>query len=329
MLPPDFVESLTRLFGDRARFQAPLAPFTTFRVGGPAECLVEVRTSDELVEAVRMAVGAGVRVTPLGGGSNSVISDRGLPGLVLRMHGGCVREEPDGAPSAGHASPDDAALVRADAGVTMNALVRWTIARGFAGVEAFAGTPGTVGGAVFGNAHYAGRHIGDLVATVRFLTPGSGAVAEWPRSLLAFGYDYSRFHDTDDLILSAVFSLEPGADPAALRETARASLSHRKRTQPLSAPSAGCIFQNPDPALDRLPADVPYSAGALIDRAGLKGHAVGGASISTTHANFIVSDGTATAADIRALVRRCKAEVLRRFGVELREEVRWVGEFEA
>lgn len=326
MLPADFVEAVTREFGERARFEAPLAPFTTFRVGGPAECLVEARTSEEVIEAVRMAVRAGVPVTPLGGGSNSVVSDRGLPGLVLRVHGGRLWEEAD-LPSCGAAAPGTA-FVRAEAGVTMNALVRWAVARGLAGVEAFAGTPGTVGGAVFGNAHYAGRNIGDKVAAVRFLTPGTGAVAEWPRRLLAFSYDSSRFHDTDDLILSAVFELQPGADPARLRETARASLAHRKRTQPLSAPSAGCIFQNPDPGCDRLPPDVPYSAGALIDRAGLKGHAIGGARVSTTHANFIVSDGAATASDIRALVRFCRAEVRRRFGVELREEVRWVGEFD-
>jgi UDP-N-acetylmuramate dehydrogenase len=128
------------------------------------------------------------------------------------------------------------------------------------------------------------------------------------------------------VLLSARFLVQPG-EPAALRAIARASLAYRKRTQPLHAPSAGCIFQNPDPA-DGVPPGVPPSAGALVDRAGLKGARVGGAVVSPTHANFIVNDGTATAADIRALVERCRAAVRARYGIELRDEIVCLGDFE-
>jgi UDP-N-acetylmuramate dehydrogenase len=145
---------------------------------------------------------------------------------------------------------------------------------------------------------------------------------------MEFGYDRSRLQRTREVLVSARFVLGRG-EPEALRAVAHQSLAYRKRTQPLHLPSAGCIFQNPDPARgDALPEGMPPSAGALVDRAGLKGRVIGGARVSPTHGNFIVSDGTATASDIRALVRLCQAEVRSRYGVELREEVRWMGEFE-
>jgi UDP-N-acetylmuramate dehydrogenase len=322
MLPSDLLHELRAIVGaGRVRTDAPLAPLTTFRVGGPADCLVEVRTGDELASAASAARRLGVPLTIVGGGSNLVVSDRGIRGVVLRVHGGRAQQLPGGGEDA-----EASALVQADSGVTMNELVRWTIARGLAGLEAWAGTPGTVGGAVFGNAHYSGTNIADLVVSVRFL-PEAGDPVEWDASRLAFAYDTSRFQQTRDVILSAVFRLGTGAEPARLREVARESLAFRKRTQPLNAPSAGCAFQNPDPDRDIVPPGIPASAGALVDRAGLKGRAIGGASVSPVHANFIVSDGSATAADIRALVRLCHDEVLRQFGVDLRDEIRWMGEF--
>src|SRR5262245_15602062 len=194
-------------------------------------------------------------------------------------------------------SPD---RVRAEAGVTINGLVRWTVGRGLAGLEAWAGTPGTVGGAIYGNAHYAGRNIGDLTTSVQLVTL-DGRVAVVSAAEMEFRYDASRLKQTGEIVIWAEFEVRPGS-PDELRRTARASLSHRKRTQPLDTPSAGCIFQNPDPAADCVPDGIPASAGALVDRAGLKGRRIGGAQISTTHANLIVNDGRATAQDIRTLI---------------------------
>jgi UDP-N-acetylmuramate dehydrogenase len=126
------------------------------------------------------------------------------------------------------------------------------------------------------------------------------------------------------VVLSADFRVRPG-DPAALRAIARASLAYRKRTQPLESASAGCIFQNPDPAVDRVPAGIPASAGALVDRAGLKGSQEGAARVSTTHGNFIVNEGGASADEIRRLIERCREQVRARFGVELRDEIVYLG----
>jgi UDP-N-acetylmuramate dehydrogenase len=144
---------------------------------------------------------------------------------------------------------------------------------------------------------------------------------------MEFDYDYSRLKHTGEIVLWAALKVTPGHDPAVLRPVARESLAFRKRTQPLESPSAGCIFMNPDKARDRVPDGIPPSAGALVDRAGLKGAALGGARVSPTHANFIVADNTATAADIRALVERCRNAVKEQFGVVLRNEIMCLGEF--
>jgi UDP-N-acetylmuramate dehydrogenase len=302
------VASLVARFGhDRVRQDAPLAPWTTFKVGGPADVLIETRSSDEMIAALRLAKAHGCLVRVIGGGSNVLVPDAGVRGLVLRPRGGEV-------------SLVGANLVKADAAVTINGLVRWTINRGLAGLESWAGTPGTVGGAIYGNAHWKQVNIGDLVESVRLARP-DGTLLQAPADRMEFGYDDSRLKRTGELLLWAAFRVTPGAEPERLRAIARESLAFRKRTQPLESPSAGCIFMNPDPARDRIPAGIPPSAGALVDRAGLKGASIGGAQVSTTHANFIINTGSATAADIAALIDRCKAEVESQFGVALREEI--------
>ena len=302
-----FDTALAALLGEeRVARNAPLAPFTTFKVGGPADWLVTLKNAEEVRSVVQLTQEHGVPLSVLGGGSNVLVSDAGVRGVVVRVHGGEVRAI---GPSA----------VRADAGVTINGLVRWTINRGISGLEAWAGTPGTVGGAVFGNAHFQGRLISELVERVMLVT-ADGALADVPAAEMEFGYDYSRLHRTREVVLSADFRTGSG-EAAALRDVARQSLAFRKRTQPLEAASAGCIFQNPDPAREPVPAGIPASAGALVDRAGLKGAAEGKARVSLTHANFIVNEGGATAADIVGLVERCRRQVGAQFGVTLRDEI--------
>jgi UDP-N-acetylmuramate dehydrogenase len=306
--------ALERALGSgRVGRNVPLAPMTTFRVGGPAEWLIEPRGSAEVLDALRIAQRFDVPVTMIGGGSNVLVADTGIRGLVIRPRGGAIERSSDRS-------------VRADAAVTINGLVRWTINHGCAGLEAWAGTPGTVGGAVFGNAHFRGRLIGDLVVEAR-LASLDGRVFDVPRSAMDFGYDRSRLRTGGEILLSALFAVSPG-EPSALRAIARESLAFRKRTQPLDTPSAGCIFRNPDPAIDPVPDAVPASAGALVDRAGLKGLRVGGARVSPVHGNFIVNEGSATARDIRRLIERCRDAVRAKFGVVLHEEIVYLGEFD-
>lgn len=306
-----FVARWAAALGDRWQADVPLAPLTTFKVGGPAEFLADISSEAELRALVREASDAGIPVTPLGGGSNVLVADEGIRGVVVRLRLTDIERV-------------DRETVRAGAGVTINGLVRWTIGRGLAGLEAWAGTPGTVGGAIRGNAHWGGQDIATRVRSVT-LAARDGSIVDVPRDEMGFAYDRSRIIDTGEIVVAASFVVAEG-NVEELRARARASLHYRKQTQPLAMPSAGCIFQNPSPD-DAVPAGIPRSAGALIDRAGLKGLRIGGARISERHANFIVNDGGATADDIRQLIERARDEVRRRFGVELRDEVVCLGTF--
>ena len=309
----DVTRALQDAFGtERLRCEAPLRELITFKVGGPAQWLVETRGSDDVVKALRIGHDAGVPVVLLGGGSNVLVADSGVRALVIRPRGGAI-------------VPVDTGHIRADAAMTINGLVRWTITHGLAGIEEWAGTPGTVGGAVCGNAHFGGRLISELLSSVRLCTR-QGVISEVEVSAMGFGYDRSRVQTTGEVLLSADFIVSAG-DPVILRATARRSLDYRKRTQPLHLPSAGCVFQNPVPEWDVVPQGIPWSAGALVDRAGLKGAALGGARVSPTHGNFIVNEGDATASDIRGLIEQCRVAVREQFGVELREEVVYLGDF--
>src|SRR5512136_820414 len=195
-----------RLGEGRVRAPASLAPLTTFRIGGPADVLAEVRSADEALFALRLAREAGVPLTWLGGGSNVLIGDGGIRGLVVRWHGGRVET----------VAPD---RVRAEGGVTINGLVRYTIGHGLAGLADWAGTPGTVGGAIHGNAHFQGRLISQHVASVEVAAP-DGTVRELDATEMEFGYDQSRLQRTGEVTLRATFRVDEG-QPHVLRTVAR------------------------------------------------------------------------------------------------------------
>lgn len=306
-------EKLKAIAGEtRVGEHVPLGPLTTFGVGGPADLLVEPHSVEALQAVLRIATDSGQPVVLLGGGSNVLVADRGVRGVVVR-------------PKLTGISQPSSDRVKAEAGVTINGLVRWLIAHGLAGLEAWAGTPGTVGGAIHGNAHYDGRNISDHVIEVGLWSPNAGIIVV-PSAEMAFGYDTSRLFNTAEVLVWADFAVKAG-EPDLLRSTARGSLAHRKRTQPLNLRSAGCVFQNPQPPLDRVPAGVPWSAGALVDLAGLKGATEGGAAISTVHANFVVAGKSATALEIRTLIERARDAVWQQSGVTLRDEIVYLGEW--
>lgn len=307
----DLADALSAIIdATRVRRAVPLAQLTTFRVGGPAEFLVDVTSADELRRVIEAARNAGAPVAVVGGGSNLLVADAGVKGVVVRTRMLDISQP----------RPD---IVRAGAGLTINGLVRWTIGRGLSCLEAWAGTPGTVGGAIYGNAHFGGQDIGGLVAGVAVMDR-AGRLLELVPADMEFAYDTSRLQRTQEVLVWAEFAVE-AAEPEALREVARASLAHRKRTQPLDVPSAGCAFQNPDRIRDQVPSNIPASAGALIDRAGLKGFRIGGAMISPVHCNFIVNDGQATAAEIAALIEVARSKVREAYGIELRDEIVRIG----
>ena len=267
---------------------------TTFRVGGPAEWLIETRTSGEVVAALGLAARAGVSVTMLGGGSNVLVSDAGVRGLVIRPRGGGIALE-----DAGH--------VRADAAVTINGLVRWTINHGCAGLEAWAGTPGTVGGAVFGNAHFGGRLIGDVITEIRLVTR-DGIVSGVPKNEMAFGYDRSRLQDQARCSCPRRFAVSRRGVCAP--PTARESLAFGSATQPLESERGLHLSESGSRARRRRAGRDPVVRPARWSIArGVEGRRDRRRARPPAHGNFIVNDGTATAADIRRLIDRCRDQV--------------------
>ncbi len=292
--------------------QVSLSSLTTFRTGGPAEWYLETSDREEVLLALTTADDLQLPVTILGGGSNVLVAENGVRGLVIRFRHGTISRSRPG-------------CVLAGGGVSLNGLVRWTVGRGLAGLERWAGTPGTVGGAIHGNAHFDGHLIGTQVVAVG-LVDRRGREAVVTASEMRFGYDRSRLQVTHEVVLWAEFVVTEG-DPETLRATARGSLAYRKQTQPLTHASAGCVFQNPPADHEGLRDGLPASAGALIERAGLKGVAIGGASVSPIHGNFIVSDGAASAHDIRELIEHCRVTVRQRFDITLCDEVIYLGEF--
>lgn len=281
---------------------APMAPLTTLRVGGSADRLRAVQSGPELLAALRLARDAGCPWFVLGNGSDLVVADAGMRGLVIRNRARTVTV--------------DGLRVEADAGTPMAMLVRTATAAGLAGVEFGTSIPGTVGGAVWANAGAHGSEMRDIVATVDTWDPRDDAVATLAGEACAFAYRESRFKHSREVILSATLALARD-EPAAIAARVAECQAQRVATQPLAEQNAGSVFRNP-------PGD---HAGRLIDVAGLKGLRVGGASVSERHANFIVTGRGARAADVRELGELVRARVLARFGVELAYEIEFVGDW--
>ena len=278
-----------------------LGPLTTLRVGGVADRLVEARTVDELVAALEMSLAAGVPAGVLGKGSDIVVADAGVRGLVIRNRADAIDV--------------DGRLVRASSGAAMATLVKRCTAIGLAGIEFGISIPGSVGGAVWANA---GAHEGemrDVVVGVDVWSAAGGA-ATLPNAACGFAYRDSRFKASGEIVLGAVIELDAG-NAAEIAARVAAHQAQRKATQPLADQNAGSVFRNP-----------PHDhAGRLIDVAGLKGFRIGSAQVSSRHANFIVVDRGGTAADVRAVGDHVRAAVADGHGVELQYEIEFVGDW--
>lgn len=279
------------------RREAPLAPLTWFRLGGPAEYLIEPRTEEELAAVVRRCHESGSRLHILGFGANVLAPDEGVRGVVLRL-----TAEPF-TKTEYHGT-----RVVAGAGVDLTRLVRHTVRRGLAGLEILAGIPGTIGGGIRMNCGGRYGEIATAVRTVR-VVDRDGQIHERDRDDVEFGYRRCRLGG--EFIVQASFDLVE-VDPAELVNRFRQIWMFKQNTQPpLGTRSAGCIFRNPD----------GRSAGAMIDQAGLKGVRCGGAYVSERHANFILAQPGCTAADVRRLMDIIRDRVEERFGTRLEPEV--------
>ena len=311
---------------DRLKKDEPLAKHTYFKLGGPADLLYEAKTVDELANAVQSAILYKVPYLVIGGGSNILVTDAGFRGLVIKNKTSNIQLKGfAGGVDRGKLDLKEA-IVQADSGVPANLLIRYTLDQGLSGLEDMLGLPGTVGGAVYNNSHHLGKLFGDHILEVDVLDL-EGKIKKYGQKELKFDYDYSIFHKTKETVLTAYFQLKRG-DKTQLWEVANAAVKRRASTQPLGAPSSGCIFKN-IPLADAMRIGTPattHSVGYLLGKAGLKGLRVGGAFVSDIHANFIVNDGTATSKDVLDLVALIKSKIKEKFGVDLLEEVIVIGQ---
>jgi UDP-N-acetylmuramate dehydrogenase len=313
MTAPDEIESsllcagdraaLRAVLGDRVAFDAPLAPHTSWKIGGPADALALVETSAELADILRHAFRRTLPWLVLGSGSNLLVGDGGVRGIVLRLGGEFAEIEFDASESS--------VVARAGASSSLALLTAQAASRGAIGIGSLAGIPGSVGGALRMNAG-TDREMGEFVRDVWVQTPARPE----PHAVTPHYFYRHTTLARDAVVARATLAFERG-DPRAVREEMQARLVRRKTTQPLQWPNAGSCFRNPEG--DR--------AGRLIEAVGAKGWREGGAEVSELHANFIVNRDGATASDVACLIARVRRAVAERFGVELELEVHLVGVF--
>ncbi|MFO7916743.1 MAG: UDP-N-acetylmuramate dehydrogenase [Anaerolineae bacterium] len=294
-------------YGERVKENESLCHYTSFGIGGPADLLVVARRVQEMEHLARMAREADVPSVVLGRGTNVLIADAGIRGLVIINACRGFSWEGEG-------------LLVAHSGTLLTKLARWTVRQGWAGLEWAVGIPGTLGGAVVGNA---GAYGGDMSRTVQWadVLDADGAVKRFDVGELEYDYRTSALKRDDStnhprIVLDVALRLEPGDSEMLEKRVSR--IARRRKMHTPEGPSAGSVFKR----------TVQYPAGFLIDQAGLKGLRVGDAEISTKHANFFMNAGRATAADMRELIERAQREVREAFSQELEPEIEFLGEWQ-
>lgn len=282
--------------------RAPMERFTTWRVGGPADLLVIPRTKEDVQEALLFTRKHDLPITVIGNGSNLLVLDRGIRGLVLKFAGGLNTSHLEGN------------ILTADGGALLPSLARLALKSSLSGLEFGAGIPASLGGAILMNAGAFGQDMGSIALEVETIDQ-QGKVQQWSRDELFFSYRSSSLQGKNLIVLKADLQLVPAArEEIAVR--IKKNIAFRSKIQPLEQPTAGSVFRNP-------PDDY---AGRLIESAGLKGLRIGDAMVSTKHANFIVNCGKATGREIQELIKTIQDRVVQQFGIILVPEVLIVGE---
>ena len=302
-LQSSFADYIKTYAGD-AQYDAPLAPLCSFKIGGPAEILYTPKNEAALLAALRFAKESGCDRKILGNGTNLLISDDGVKGLVLRLKEGLTEM-----------TLGENGKISCGAGVSLKKLCTAALDAGLTGLEFAYGIPGSIGGAVYMNAGAYGGEIKTVLGSVRVIRPDTLEVIERRADDMDIAYRSTPFMQNGEIIVNAVFALQPG-DPEAIRAKMNELMGKRKASQPLEYPSAGSTFKRPAGG---------YAA-AMIDQSGLKGYRVGGAEVSKKHAGFVINIDNASFADVMGVIGGVRAKVKEKFGVTLETEVEIWGE---
>ncbi len=285
--------------GYRCYENEPLSARTSFKIGGPADLVIECDNLEKLPELLAVINKENIPLTVIGNGSNLLISDDGIRGVVLVISDDSITVDGD--------------IITASAGAKLSKLCNAALKSGLSGFEFGYGIPGSVGGAVYMNAGAYDGEIKQVIVSATSITR-DGEIKTRTAEELLLGYRTSVFKQNDEIILSAKFKLIP-AEKDGVKAKMDDYLSRRKDKQPLEFPSAGSTFKRPE----------GYFAGALIEQCGLKGFSVGGAEVSTKHAGFVINRGNATCSDVKALIKHIQDTVFNSFGVVLETEVIYLG----
>lgn len=297
------IAQLTNILGtNRVKANVVLAPYTSFKLGGPAEYYFEALTRNDLVKAYEASQRYGLKLTILGGGSNVMIAQKGIAGLVVRN----LYKEKEILDDQ-----NNAVVLRVSSGYPVTSLVYETVDAGFSGLEYHLGLPGTVGGAIYMNSKWTKpvAYVGDQVVEAE-LIGSDGTVKTVNQAYFQFAYDFSILQKTHEILLTVAFRLKKESKEE-VKKRAEETLKQRKNTQPFGVFSSGCFFKNLN----------GKSVGQLIDELGLKGFSVGNFSVSDKHGNFIIHKGDGKREDLEQLLSVIKSKVKAEYGVELEEEV--------
>lgn len=286
------------------RINEPLKSHCTFHIGGPADLFYKAKNTEEITKLIKIAKSHSIPCFIFGGGSNLLFDDKGFRGLVIKIETQNI-EINNGE-------------ITADSGVLISKLINESISHKLSGLEKWFSLPGTVGGAVRGNAGCNGLETKDIFVKAKILNPKTGKIKEVDKNYLKFSYRYSAIKDTDEIILLATFKLKNKPIPKEkLKEITQKIQSERLKKQPVGL-SGGSFFKNPSQL---------NSAGLLIEKAGLKGKTIGKAQISEKHANFLINLGGATAKDVKKLAKLIKRKIKKKFNTDLEEEVQVLSEY--
>ncbi len=323
-------QKFIKAFGEnKVLHNVDLAQFSSFKIGGPADLLFKIQNTDELIKAVNCAKRLNIDYFIIGGGTNLLISDSGFRGLVIKNDSNRIKIV---GLKGGNNKTDKSLKMKsiyleADSGVGTNRLVRFSLDQGFSGLEAFLGQPGTVGGAIYINAHNMKmqKFIGDCVFSVKLLD-SDGNIKDADNNYMKFGYDMSILQKTKETVISCIFKLNFGVKEA-LWKIGQLASDYRRDSQPVGYYSSGCTFRNisQSDAVRLATPNYTRSAGYLLDAVGLRGKKIGNVMFSEKHANFIVHRGEVKALDVIKLINLAKDLVKKKFKIDLHEEIVLLG----
>lgn len=327
------IEKIKEALGPLRVFEnEPLKKHTYFKIGGPARLFFEAKSVDDLKLALTTAFEQKVPYVVLGAGANVLVSDKGFDGLVVKNRADGIKlvgiKGTIGKTGRGVKS----ALIWTGSGTLMNQLARFSIDQGMEGLEFLLSVPGTVGGGVKINAHFEverGDFLGERLSSAALFNPKTGEVKTVDHKYFEFDYDHSKIQQTGEIVLEAIFKVEMSKDPAQLWQKAMDNVKRRNEQQPIGIACSGCTFRNIDheDAMRLATPNITTSTGYIIDSLGLKGTKIGGAQISTHHANFILNTGEATAQDVLKLITMVKQMAKAKYNLDLKEEIFYIGDF--